>query len=75
MERAIDSFIIYLNNEKRTSNNTILSYRRDLEKVRQFMEEKGIYQVQGITAEDLESYILHLEGQKFKAATVSRNIA
>lgn len=75
MEKAIDSFIVYLYNVKKTSDNTALSYRRDLEKVRQFMEKRGIYQVQGITADNLQAYISDLEKQQFKAATVSRNIA
>lgn len=75
MEKAIDSFIVYLHNVKKTSDNTVLSYRRDLEKVRHFMEERGICQVEGITAMDLQFYISDLEQQQFKAATVSRNIA
>ena len=75
MEKAIDSFILYLHNVKKTSNNTELSYKRDLEKVRHFMAERGIFDVREITAADLEGYISDLEEQKFKAATVSRNIA
>ena len=33
MEQAIEQFIAYLHNVKETSNNTELSYRRDLKKV------------------------------------------
>lgn len=75
MEKAIESFILYLHNVKRTSNNTEMSYRRDLEKVRRFMEEKGIHEVSQVSAEDLKDYVSHLEELNFKAATVSRNIA
>lgn len=75
MEKAIESFILYLHNVKRTSNNTEMSYRRDLEKVRRFMEEKGIHEVSEVTAEDLKAYVSYLEELNFKAATVSRNIA
>lgn len=75
MEKAIESFILYLHNVKRTSNNTEMSYRRDLKKVRHFMEEKGIHEVSEVTTEDLKAYVSYLEELNFKAATVSRNIA
>lgn len=75
MEKAIVSFILYLHNVKKTSNNTEMSYRRDLEKVRRFMEEKGIHEVSEVSAEDLKAYVSYLEELNFKAATVSRNIA
>ena len=41
MEREINDFISYLHNIKKTSNNTELSYKRDLGKLRQYLEEKG----------------------------------
>lgn len=52
-----------------------MSYRRDLKKVRHFMEEKGIHEVSEVTTEDLKAYVSYLEELNFKAATVSRNIA
>lgn len=75
MEQAINSFITYLHNVKKTSNNTELSYRRDLAKVRSFMEEQGIGSVSKITMTNLNSYVLYLEKNQFSAATISRNIA
>lgn len=75
MEKEICTFISYLHNVKKTSANTEMSYKRDLEKVRHFMEEQGITDVCKITATNLNSYILYLEKNNFKAATVSRNIA
>lgn len=75
MEKEIYAFISYLHNVKKTSANTEMSYKRDLEKVRHFMEEQGIVDVCKITVTNLNSYILNLEKNNFKAATVSRNIA
>ena len=59
MEREIDNFISYLHNIKKTSNNTELSYKRDLGKVRQYLEENGITEVNEITEEVLNSYIMY----------------
>ena len=43
MEKEIQQFISYLHNVKKTSNNTELSYKRDLEKVLRFLNDEGIY--------------------------------
>ena len=75
MEREINNFISYLHNIKKTSNNTELSYKRDLAKLRQYLEEKGITEVSQITEEVLNSYIVYLEENQFAAATISRNVA
>lgn len=75
MEKHIDEFISYLHNVKKTSNNTEMSYRRDLNKVFEYMENAGIQDVRQITEQDLDSYVGYLDQKKFAAATVSRNIA
>lgn len=75
MDTEINAFIIYLHNVKKTSENTELSYRRDLMKVRNYMQQQGIEDVERITSTNLNSYILYLEKNKFSAATISRNIA
>ena len=75
MEKEITAFMTYLHNVKNTSENTEMSYRRDLGKVQQFMGARGITQVQEVSSEDLSDYVKYLEDHKFAAATVSRNIA
>ncbi len=75
MEKIINSFIIYMHNEKRTSENTEMSYRRDLMKVQHYMQEQGIAEINKISETNLNSYILYLEKNHFSAATISRNIA
>ena len=75
MEKEIGAFIIYLHNVKNTSENTEMSYRRDLEKVSHFMESRGIHETKDVKAQDLADYVKFLEDSKFAAATVSRNIA
>lgn len=75
MEKEITAFISYLHNVKKTSNNTEMSYKRDLEKFQHFMTIKGVDKVDEITKEDLEAYINGLQEDNFAAATVSRNVA
>ena len=75
MEREVQEYISYLHNVKHTSNNTEMSYKRDLLKVCHFMQERGITSVLAVKEQDLKAYIHALEEQKLAAATVSRNIA
>jgi len=75
MQKQIDIFVEYLHNVKKTSANTALSYERDLKKLRAFLEEKGIKDVQKITKKHLQAYMSVMEEEHFKPATVSRNVA
>lgn len=75
MEKQIEAFISYLHNVKKTSNNTEMSYKRDLEKFCHFMGAEGITNVQDITAGNLNDYMKYLEDNHFAIATVSRNVA
>ncbi|MGI6071082.1 MAG: site-specific tyrosine recombinase XerD [Blautia sp.] len=75
MESAIQDFIDYLHKTKKTSRNTEISYRRDLKKMIQFMENHDVEEVSGVTATQLKSYILYMEREKFASSTVSRSVA
>ena len=75
MEQAIEQFIAYLHNVKETSNNTELSYRRDLKKVIAFLRARGLTDWVSVTEDDLKAYIASMGEQNFAAATISRNIA
>lgn len=76
MEREIEAFISYLRNIKKTSPNTEISYRRDLTKMRIYLEVTAqAPRVSEVTEENLKKYIAYLERKKFKASTISRSIA
>lgn len=75
MEREIEEFIDYMHSAKKASTNTELSYRRDLNKLAQFIKQQGVEDVSKITVTQINSYILYLEKNHFAAATISRNIA
>lgn len=70
MEREVQEYISYLHNVKHTSNNTEMSYKRDLLKVCHFMQERGINSATAVKEQDLKAYIHVLEEQKLAAATV-----
>lgn len=75
MEKLIEDFLEYLHNVKNTSNNTILSYKRDLLKWADYMGSLGIDRIEAVRENELKDFIKYLEVKKFKTSTISRNIA
>lgn len=75
MEAEIDAFLVYLQDRKRKSENTVIAYRRDLMKLKSYMREQKITDVRKITSTHLNSYIFYLEREGFSASTISRNTA
>ncbi|BCN31406.1 site-specific tyrosine recombinase XerD [Anaeromicropila herbilytica] len=75
MELELEQFITYLREVKKSSNNTVVSYRRDLTKLNQYLQNQGIQSYEQVNETSLNSYILYLEKEGMAASTVSRNIA
>ena len=75
MLQKIDEFVNYLTNVKRSSANTVASYKRDLNKLYNYLKSIDVTDVSKVTGTNLNSYILQLEKQGMSTATVSRNIA
>lgn len=75
MGGELEAFISYLSGIKKMSENTIVSYRRDLNKLAAYLGEQGVSKVEEISEFDLNDYVRQLDKQNFKAATISRNIA
>lgn len=75
LEREIDNYINYLVDVKKSSQNTVQSYRRDLVKMMDYMHENGVSEVRDVNTTLLRSYVLFMEDQKKSSATVSRSIA
>lgn len=75
MTQDIQNFIQYLHQEKHTSENTEVSYARDLRKMYKYLSSQGICDSVEVTATVLNSYVLFLEKEGRKPATISRSIA
>ncbi len=75
MEKLVNEFVSYLHNVKKMSNNTEMSYRRDLNKFIKFLQERGLSDIKKVESSDLSAYVDDMGEKKFAAATISRNIA
>lgn len=75
MEQSIVDFTEYLRNEKKSSENTVLSYARDLKGFCRFMKESGVLDPAKVNRTNVMAYVYELQKQRKAGATVSRNIA
>ena len=75
MEQSIVDFTEYLRNEKKSSENTVLSYTRDLKGFCKFLKEAGIQDPAKVNRTNVMAYVYELQKQHKAGATVSRNIA
>lgn len=72
LSELIIEFLRYLLIDKGYSNNTIESYKRDLEKFLEFNKDKSIG---NITNEDLKKYVKYLKEEKLNEKSIARNIS
>ena len=75
MEQNIVDFTEYLRNEKKSSENTVLSYARDLKGFCRFMKESGVLDPAKVNRTNVMAYVYELQKQQKAGTTVSRNIA
>ena len=75
VRKSIEAYVVYLHDVKKTSQNTLMSYQRDLNKMCKFFEENGIKKIVQVNEEMLNSYVYYLQDNKLANATISRNIA
>ena len=72
IDELIIEFLRYLLIDKGYSNNTIESYKRDLEKFLEFNKNKSISK---ISNDDLKQYIKYLNEQNLNEKSIARNIS
>lgn len=75
MDSEVQCFVLYLEDVKKASHNTVTSYHSDLTKMLIYVRQQGVDSVDAITSTVLNSYVLHLERSGMSAATISRYIA
>lgn len=75
MEETIEQFIAFMRDIKHVSDNTSISYKRDLMKMCNYFAKQGIMTPDKITTTNINTYILWLEKNGQAATTISRYIA
>ena len=74
MEKQIESFLEFIQNDKKLSDNTLQSYRRDILQYEKYVEENNINYAK-VKQEDIKDYLNYLQDMNKKSSTISRNLA
>ena len=74
MEKQIKLFLEFLQNDKKLSNNTLQSYKRDITQYESYINEENL-QYQKVNKEDIKKYLDNLKNIGKKTSTISRNLA
>ena len=74
MERQLKFFFEFLANEKKLSENTLQSYKRDLKQFKRYLEACEIH-YNRVKEEDIKDYIKELQENGKKSSSISRCIA
>ena len=74
MDKQIASFLEFIENDKKLSDNTLQSYRRDVLQYKKYVEENKINYAK-VKQDDIKTYLQHLQDINKKASTISRNLA
>ena len=74
MEKQIKLFLEFLQNEKKLSDNTLQSYRRDIEQYEKYVSDNKINYLK-VTEETILEYMEYLREENKKESTISRSLA
>lgn len=75
MKAFIDEFMNYLSVERGLAKNTLLAYRRDLNKYIEYLSQKGIKTAPEVNREHVSNFMFDLKKHEMSATTICRNLA
>ncbi|MBR3133925.1 MAG: site-specific tyrosine recombinase XerD [Clostridia bacterium] len=74
MDKQIKLFLQFLQRDKKLSDNTLQSYRRDILQYEKYVENNEINYIK-VTEEDIKKYLKELKRIGKKTSTISRSLA
>ena len=74
MDRQLKFFFEFLENEKKLSENTLQSYKRDLKQFKRYIEACEVH-YNRVKEEDIKDYIRELQENGKKPSSISRCIS
>lgn len=74
MEKQLKLFLEFLEKDKKASENTLQSYRRDIVYYNKYLEANNLNYAK-MKEEDIKDYLEYLKSVGKKASTISRNLA
>lgn len=73
MVKLVDEYLVFLHNTKQVSENTFKSYSRDLKKLVEYLNKKGITDLREVDSSTLQDYMSYLQENDYAASTITRS--
>ena len=74
MEKQLKQFLNFLENDKKVSENTLQSYKRDLDKFKLYIDEND-KKYNKMQEKDIQDYLEYLTSQNRKPSTILRAVS
>ena len=74
MQQSIDSFLNYLSVERALSKNTIVSYRRDLQKYSTYLDSAKIAILSSSSRKNISDFMFSLKDKGLSPTSIARNL-
>jgi len=75
MKAFIDEFMNYISVERGLAQNTLLAYRRDLNKYIDYLSQKGIKSTEQVSRDHVSNFMFDLKKHDMSATSICRNLA
>jgi integrase/recombinase XerD len=75
LKAFIDEFMNYLSVERGLAKNTLLAYRRDLDKYIDYLSQKNIKTASQVNREHVSNFMFDLKKHEMSPTTICRNLA
>lgn len=74
MEKQINKFLSFIQNEKNASDNTLQSYKRDLLQFDDYISKRNVMFLK-VTNKEIDEYLEYMKEEGKKGSTISRSLA
>ena len=74
MQKQIKNFLDFIENDKKASQNTLQSYRRDIMQYEDYVEKNDINYLK-VNEDDIRNYLKYMNENGKKSSTISRSLA
>jgi len=75
LKEFIDEFMNYISVERGLAKNTLMAYRRDLEKYIDFLSHKGVKSSNQVSRDHVSNFMFDLKKHEMSATSICRNLA
>lgn len=75
MQAIVDKFVGFLEKDKRLSNNTLQSYKRDVDQYITFLNDINLKAIENANKTTVIAYLMNLQKKGRATSTISRNLA